>query len=119
MVEQIRYFHKLSTTLSLTGSGAGPERKMVMTAFAASLFTLGAIVSLWVIAASWMRHGRKALALRAQLQACPGTLTVTWKMIERVPVPALAALRTDRKGRPAHRQAQRSALVWPGLEHAA
>jgi|7_EtaG_2_1085326.scaffolds.fasta_scaffold113874_2 hypothetical protein len=90
-----------------------------MTAFAASLFALGAMVSLWVIFASWMRHGRKAFSLRSELQACPATLTVTWKMIERVPVPTLAALRTDRKVRSPRRQSQRPALVWPGLEHAA
>lgn len=85
-----------------------------MTAFAALLFAFGALASAWVIAASWMRHGRAAFALRARLDTCPETTVLTWRMIGRVPVPALDALRTDRKVRPARLRMQRPGLDWPG-----
>lgn len=85
-----------------------------MTAFAAALFALGALMSVWVIVASWQRHGRDALALRARLAACPDALVLTWKMIERIPVPVLAPFRPDRQARPGRLQAQRPGLEWPG-----
>ena len=84
-----------------------------MTAFAALLFAFGALASAWVVAASWMRHGRAAFALRARLDTCPETTVLTWRIIERAPVPALA-LRTDRKARPARLRKQRPGLDWPG-----
>lgn len=85
-----------------------------MTAFAASLFALGALVSAWVMAASWRRYGRDALALRARLEACPETMTLTWRMTERVPVSTLPALRTDRKVRCVRLQPRRPGREWPG-----
>lgn len=112
LLEQIRVFHKLSTELP---AGVGPGSKgTVMTAFAASLFALAALVSAWIIAATWARYGRDALALRARLEACPRTTVVVWKMIERVPVPSLATLRTDRKVRPVRLPSRRPGLEWPG-----
>ena len=85
-----------------------------MTVFAALLFTFAALGSTWVMVASWMRHGRRALALHAKLKACPETVILTWKMVERVPVQALSPLRADRKVRPARYQQLRPALEWPG-----
>lgn len=79
-----------------------------MTAFAACLFALAALASTWAIGAALRHYGTRALALRTELAACPQSLVVTWKMIERVPVPALAALRK----RPARRAPAR--LEWPG-----
>lgn len=84
-----------------------------MTGFAASLFALAALASAWVIAVSWKQYGRDALALRARLEACPRTMTLTWKMIERVPLPAVAVLRMDRKARRAHLQRRNPGLEWP------
>lgn len=80
-----------------------------MTAFAACLFTLATVASAWTILAAIRRHGPDALTLRAQLAACPGTMLLTWKVIERVPVPMLADLRK----RPIRRMPAR--LEWPGL----
>lgn len=85
-----------------------------MTVFAALLFAFAALVSARIIVASWLRHGRDALALRARLDACPEAMVLTWRMIERVPVPALPALRTDRKERAARLRPQEAGLVWPG-----
>lgn len=82
-----------------------------MTVFAALLFAFAALVSARIIVASWMRYGRDALALRAKLDACPETMALTWRMIERVPVPALSALRKDRTARAAR---FRPGLEWPG-----
>lgn len=84
-----------------------------MTAFAASLFAFGAMMSVWVITTSWQRYGHDALALKAKLAACPDTLVLTWKMVERVPVPALGALRPDR-ARQGRLLPQRPVLEWPG-----
>ena len=88
-----------------------------MTLFAASLFALAALLSLWVIAASWARYGRDALALRARLKACPETIVLTWKIIERAPVIALSALRTNPPARSCHRRSVRPGLAWPGADH--
>lgn len=79
-----------------------------MTAFATCLFAVAAFVSTWAILTALRRHGPDALTLRTQLGACPGTLVVTWKVVERVPVPALAVFRK----RPARRAPAR--LEWPG-----
>jgi hypothetical protein len=79
-----------------------------MTAFAACLFALAALVSLGTIAASFRRYGAGAAMLRVQLANCPEAVMLTWKVIERVPVPALAALRK----RPERRIPAR--LEWPG-----
>lgn len=98
-----------------------------MTVFAACLFALAGLASALTLATSLRRHGADALELRAQLRACPETTTLCWKVIERVPSPALALLRKDlllRKDsavRPAHRPAvtQDWSLDWPALERAA
>ncbi|MEE4453518.1 hypothetical protein [Novosphingobium resinovorum] len=79
-----------------------------MTAFAACIFALAALASALTIAATLRRHGADALALRARLAECPETLVLTWKVMERVPLPTLAALRK----RPARRIPAR--LEWPG-----
>lgn len=84
-----------------------------MTVFAALLFAFAALMSARIIAASWMRYGRDALALRARLEACPEAMVLTWRMMERVPVQALPALRTDRKVRSARLQPQNPGLEWP------
>ncbi|WP_404481971.1 hypothetical protein [Novosphingobium sp. BL-52-GroH] len=86
-----------------------------MTAFAACLFTLAALASAWTVLATARRFAPSAMALRAQLAACPGTLTIEWKMVERVTIPALATLRK----RPERRMPERAGLEWPGLEIAA
>ena len=85
-----------------------------MTALAASLFALGAMMSVWVIVASWQRYGHQALGLKDRLAACPDTIVLNWKMIEQVPVPVLAGLRPDRRMRPGRLAAQRPGLEWPG-----
>lgn len=90
-----------------------------MTALAACLFALATFASVLAIAASWRRHGRDALALRAQLQACPETLVICWKAVERVPVPALASLRTVRGARPVRQGVRAPGLDWPGTALAA
>lgn len=105
LLEQILFFHKMSTALS--GAGEGSEGT-VMIAFAACLFGLAALASTLTIIATMRRYGAEALSLRSQLAACPGTMTLTWKVIERVPVPALATLRK----RPIRRAPAR--LEWPG-----
>lgn len=84
-----------------------------MTAFGASLFALAALASAWVIAASWLGYGREALALRARLDACPETMMLTWRMIERVPLPALTTLRTDRNANSHRCRQRRPGLEWP------
>src|SRR3546814_20903136 len=73
-----------------------------MTAFAASLFALGAMMSVWVMGTSWKRYGRDALAVRGKLAACPETFMLRWKLIERVTVPALAAPRRSDERRVGH-----------------
>ncbi|MFC6433574.1 hypothetical protein ACFSLT_00015 [Novosphingobium resinovorum] len=64
-----------------------------MTVFAACLFALAAMASAFSILMTIRRYGPNALTFREQLAACPGTLVVTWKVIERVQLPALASLR--------------------------
>jgi len=86
-----------------------------MTAFAACLFALAGLASAWTMLATVRRFGAAAAMLRTQLAACPDTMTVEWKMIERVAVPALGALRK----RPARRAAMQPGLDWPQLERAA
>ncbi len=86
-----------------------------MTALAACLFSLAALASGWAILFSAIRFGPRAMALRAQLASCPGTMVIEWKRIERVAVPALAVLRK----RPSRRMAERPGLEWPMLEIAA
>jgi hypothetical protein len=58
-----------------------------MTALAACLFVLAAIASGWIMAASARRYGPGALSLRTQLEACPGTLVIWWRSVERRPQP--------------------------------
>lgn len=86
-----------------------------MTAFTACLFTLAAFVSAATLFATLRRFGPGVMALRAQHESCPTTLTIEWTMVERVVVPALAALRK----RPARRMPDRPGLDWPTLEIAA
>ncbi|QVM85919.1 hypothetical protein [Novosphingobium decolorationis] len=54
-----------------------------MTAFAASLFALAGLVSLWVIGKTLLEYAAAARGLTRQLQACSTTLTVSWSVIER------------------------------------
>lgn len=86
-----------------------------MTAFAACLFAIAALASVWSVLATVRRFGPGVASLRAQLETCPGTLMIEWTMVERVAVPALAALRK----RPVRRMPDRPGLEWPGLEIAA
>ena len=86
-----------------------------MTAFATCLFALAAIASLYTLLATLRRFAPAAMALRSQLEACPATMMIEWKMIERVAVPALASLRK----RPSRRTADRPGLDWPTMEIAA
>ncbi|GFE72431.1 MULTISPECIES: hypothetical protein [Novosphingobium] len=86
-----------------------------MTAFAACLFAVAAYVSAHVIAASWLRHAGAARALQAQLRECTDTVALGWKVVERVPLPALSMLRKDRSVRP-RRQSQWTVAERPGLE---
>ncbi|GAB7553097.1 hypothetical protein NRB_26030 [Novosphingobium sp. 11B] len=79
-----------------------------MTAFAACLFAFAAMASAFSILVTISRYAPQALTFREQLAACPGTIVVTWKVIERVELPALGALRK----RPIRRTAAR--LEWPG-----
>ncbi|MCT2400593.1 hypothetical protein [Novosphingobium mangrovi (ex Huang et al. 2023)] len=90
-----------------------------MTVFAACLFTLAALASVWIIAASWRRYSAGALALRAQLKACPEYTEIHWRVIERSPLPTLASLRKDRAARRARRSVQAPGLEWPGMARAA
>lgn len=90
-----------------------------MTAFAACLFALAAMASCWIIGASWRRYGAQALALRGQLAACPQTLVICWNVIERVPVPALAAFRTSRGPIREGQRRPAATLEWPGSALAA
>lgn len=80
-----------------------------MTAFAACLFTIAAVASAWSILATVRRFGAGATTLRAQLAACPATLTIEWKRAERLSAPALVEFRK----RPARRGADRIGLEWP------
>ncbi|WP_162792241.1 hypothetical protein [Novosphingobium sp. P6W] len=86
-----------------------------MTAFATCLFALAALASLYALLATLHRFVPAAMALRAELEACRGTMTIEWKMVERVTVPALASLRK----RPSRRTEDRPGLDWPTLEIAA
>lgn len=89
-----------------------------MTAFAASIFAFALLASSWIIATSLRSYGRSALELRKMLANCPGSLCVTWKVIERSP--AQDKVRTDRVvvlgKRP---QAHAPRLEWPSLDLAA
>lgn len=97
-----------------------------MTAFAACLFALAAMVSAHVIAMSWRRHGTMARGLAASLRSQPQTTVLSWKVMERErsslgeALPALATLRKDRAARPRRQSqwnaAERSGLEWPGIE---
>lgn len=80
-----------------------------MTAFAACLFVVAAMASVATIIATVRRHGASAMALGSELAACPDTMELTWSSVERVNVPAIAALRK----RPTRRLPAR--LEWPGL----
>lgn len=88
-----------------------------MTAFAACLFALTVFASIWIIAASWRCYGPRALALRAQLEACPETLTIRGKIIERAPAPL--SFRTARAVRPDLQKLSQPGLDWPGMALAA
>lgn len=97
-----------------------------MTAFAACLFTVAALVSAHVIAMSWLRHGDAVRGLSASRCSAPQTTILKWKMIERerLPLrqslPALATLRKDRAPRPRRQSqwnaAERPVLEWPGVD---
>lgn len=78
-----------------------------MTAFATCLFVLAALVSGWVVVSTSRRYGADALALRAQLAACPHTIEVWWRSVERRRRPALGVVST---------RLERAApgLEWPG-----
>lgn len=83
-----------------------------MIAFAASLltpwlFVVATLASGAIMVATVRSYGSGAILLRAQLRNCPDTLTVTWKIVERVNLPVLGALRK----RPARRTPAR--LEWP------
>lgn len=54
-----------------------------MTAFAATLFALGVIVSLLVLGSTLRRHGADVMQLRRVLKACPDTFAVSWSVMER------------------------------------
>ncbi len=90
-----------------------------MTAFAESLFALAALASGWIIVASWMRYGRKALALRHDLANCPETLSIRWKVIERVTFEVAPAVRKARAAHRAARTPARPGLAWPQMDLAA
>lgn len=90
-----------------------------MTAFAACVFALTALVSALSITATLRRYGHQALTLRARLAACPDTLTINWAMVERVSFPTLSTLRRDRVMRRRLQTAQRPGLEWPTGELAA
>lgn len=121
LIERFALIHKLPKRPKAKVSSI--ERDTVMTVFASSLFILALVASVFVIALTLHAHGRQALSLRAHLRACPGTMTVCWKVIERVPLTDLGALRTDRAvprvraAREPLRAAPR--LEWPQLERAA
>jgi hypothetical protein len=86
-----------------------------MTVFAVSLFALAALLSVWVIAASWRRYGQDALALRSRLKNCPETILLTWKVIERAPMTPVGILRRGPAARPSRRPL-RPGLAWPGAD---
>lgn len=90
-----------------------------MTAFAACLFAFAALISAGIIAASWCRHGKRALSLRGELKACPGEMAINWKSIERRRYPGPFALRMDRAVRPVRQNTPAQGLEWPGLALAA
>ena len=90
-----------------------------MTALAACLFALAALASVWTLAMTWRRYGAGALALRAELKACPESIAIVWKCTQRQPQPALPALRKGRLERPARRTVQATGLEWPGAALAA
>lgn len=81
-----------------------------MTAFAACLFALAALASAWTLLRTVRRFGPGAATLRAQLEACPRTMTLEWKSVERLPALPQVSLADFRK-RPARRMA--SGLEWP------
>lgn len=89
-----------------------------MTALAACLFALAALSSVWIMVASWRRHGAAVLALPAQLRSCPTELTVRWRSVERIPMPVLAPLRAGRGDRRLRQSQRAMGLEWPGLEPA-
>ena len=90
-----------------------------MTAFAACLFALAAVASLWIIGATWSRYGAQALALRGQWVACPQTLVICWRGVERAPVPAPAAFKTSRCLVSESRRRPAARLEWPATALAA
>jgi len=53
-----------------------------MTAFAATLFTLGVIVSLLVLGSTLRQHGADVIRLRRALQTLPDTDVVSWSVWE-------------------------------------
>lgn len=97
-----------------------------MTAFAACLFALAALVSAHVIAMSWLRHGTTARGLPASLRSQPQTTLLKWNVVERErsplgqTLPALATLRKERAARPRRQlqwnAAERPGLEWPGID---
>lgn len=114
-MEQNSVFHKPSTVLA-TGRGVG-SKGWVMTVFAACLFALAVFASVWIVAISWHRYGPRAVALRAQLEACPERLMICWKVVERVP--PLASIRKGRVAHPGRQRARQPGLDWPGMARAA
>lgn len=88
-----------------------------MTAFAACLFVVAALVSAHVIWSNWLRHADTVHGLRTALRQCPETVMLEWKMVERVPLPTLAILRKDRMTR-IRRTQWTPGLEWPSTERA-
>lgn len=80
-----------------------------MTAFATCLFAIAAFASAWTILASWRRFAPAARMLRAQIAACPETLVLHWRSIERVETQPLSPIRMRR----ARRAPYAPGLEWP------
>lgn len=54
-----------------------------MTAFAATLFTLGVIASLLVLGSTLRQHAADVIRLRRAVQSLPDTDVVSWSVVER------------------------------------
>lgn len=59
------------------------------------LFTTAALLALATIATSWRRYGRTALALRAELAACPDARAVDVRITELTVRASATVLRPD------------------------
>lgn len=70
-----------------------------------TLFTASALLAAATIAASWRRHGRAALALRAELAACPEWREARVRVTETAVRSTATVLRPDFTARPVYRPA--------------